>query len=152
MQIQIPTDRTSGTRTRATQMLTNKCVEICSAPLTTAPRRSCTCTSRVDNIQIVQHLPRESYTWSGAVVTAELSSTNYRAPPLVQGGLEISCILAVKTMKSDKNNFLLKRYEEKSKELYEEPSIEEVYILGCLTAQPLVHGNPQQGTPKVIKM
>ena len=28
LQIQIPTDRTSGTRTRATQMLTNKFVEI----------------------------------------------------------------------------------------------------------------------------
>ena len=39
MQIQIPTDRTSGTRTRATQMLTNTIVETCSTPLTTAPRR-----------------------------------------------------------------------------------------------------------------
>ena len=39
MQIQIPTDRTSGTRTRATQMLTNTIVEIYSTPLTTAPRR-----------------------------------------------------------------------------------------------------------------
>ena len=29
-QIQIPTDRTSGTRTRTTQMLTNKFVEICA--------------------------------------------------------------------------------------------------------------------------
>ena len=39
LQIQIPTDRTSGTRTRTTQMLTNTIVEICSTPLTTAPRR-----------------------------------------------------------------------------------------------------------------
>ena len=39
LQIQIPTDRTSGTRTRATQMMTNTIVEICSTPLTTAPRR-----------------------------------------------------------------------------------------------------------------
>ena len=39
LQIQIPTDRTSGTRTRATQMLTYKFVEICSTPLTTALRR-----------------------------------------------------------------------------------------------------------------
>ena len=39
LQIQIPTDRTSGTRTRATQMLTNTIVEKCSKPLTTAPRR-----------------------------------------------------------------------------------------------------------------
>ena len=36
--IQIPTDRTSGTPTRATQMLTLKFVEICLTPLTTAPR------------------------------------------------------------------------------------------------------------------
>ena len=39
MQIQIPTNRTSGIRTRATQMLTNTIVEKCSTPLTTAPRR-----------------------------------------------------------------------------------------------------------------
>ena len=39
LQIQITIDRTSGTRTRATQMLTNTIVEICSTPLTTAPRR-----------------------------------------------------------------------------------------------------------------
>ena len=39
MQIQIPTDRTSGTRNRATQMLTNTILEICSTLLTTAPRR-----------------------------------------------------------------------------------------------------------------
>ena len=35
----IPTDRTSGTRTRSTQMLTYKCVEIFTTPLTTAPRQ-----------------------------------------------------------------------------------------------------------------
>ena len=39
LQIIIPTDRTSGTRTRATQMLTYKFVEMCSTPWTTAPRR-----------------------------------------------------------------------------------------------------------------
>ena len=39
LQIQIPTDRTSGTRTRATQMLTNTFVEICSTTLTSVPRR-----------------------------------------------------------------------------------------------------------------
>ena len=39
LQIQIPTDRASGTRTRATQMLTNTIVEKCSTPLTTASRR-----------------------------------------------------------------------------------------------------------------
>ena len=39
LQIPIPTDRTSGTRTCATQMLTNTNVEICSTRLTTVPRR-----------------------------------------------------------------------------------------------------------------
>ena len=34
--IQIPSDRTSGTQTHATQMLTFKFVEICSTPLITA--------------------------------------------------------------------------------------------------------------------
>ena len=43
LQIQIPTDRTSKTRTRATQMLTNKFVEISSTPLTTAPLRLRSC-------------------------------------------------------------------------------------------------------------
>ena len=38
LRIQISTDRTSRTRTRATQMLTYKCVEICSTPLTTVAR------------------------------------------------------------------------------------------------------------------
>ena len=38
MQIQIPTDGTSGTRTRATRMLTNTIAEKCSTPLTTAPQ------------------------------------------------------------------------------------------------------------------
>ena len=38
LRIQIPTDRTSGTRTRATQMYTYKFAEICSTPLTTAPK------------------------------------------------------------------------------------------------------------------
>ena len=37
LRIQILTDRTSGTRTRAIQMLTYKFVEICSTPLTTVP-------------------------------------------------------------------------------------------------------------------
>ena len=36
LQIQIPTDRTNGTRTCATQMLTNTIIEICSTRLTTA--------------------------------------------------------------------------------------------------------------------
>ena len=42
LRIQILTDRTNGTRTRTTQMLTYKFVEICSTPLTTAPRRHAT--------------------------------------------------------------------------------------------------------------
>ena len=39
MRIQILTDGTSGTRTSATHILTFRFVEICSTPLTTAPRR-----------------------------------------------------------------------------------------------------------------
>ena len=38
LRIQIPSVRTIGTRTRATQMLTYKFVEIRPTPLTTAPR------------------------------------------------------------------------------------------------------------------
>ena len=51
LQIQIPIDRTSETRTRATQMLTDKCVEMCSTPLTTAPRRIASVVDPKINIQ-----------------------------------------------------------------------------------------------------
>ena len=50
LQIQIPTDRTSGTRTCATQMLTTAIVEICSTPLTTAPRWPFTCFYAFENL------------------------------------------------------------------------------------------------------
>ena len=46
---------------------------------------------------------------------------------------------------------MLKRDDKKSKELYEEPSIEEVCNLGCFIDQPLVHDNSQQGTSGVKK-
>ena len=48
LRIQIPTDRTSGTRTRSTQILTYKFVEICSTLLTTAPRWPITVNDRID--------------------------------------------------------------------------------------------------------
>ena len=56
LQIQIPPDRTSGTRTCATQMLTNTIVEICSTPLTTGPRRT-----RCDVVEVMV-LPQDNST------------------------------------------------------------------------------------------
>ena len=68
LQIQIPTDRTSGTRTRATQMLTNTIVEICSTTLTTAPRRDYLKFSIIEKVERVQYQAALAITgaWQGS--------------------------------------------------------------------------------------
>ena len=56
LQIQITTERTSVTRTRAAQILPNTIVEICSTPLTTAPRRHKMCFNPDPDKQAVELL------------------------------------------------------------------------------------------------
>ena len=52
-------------------------------------------------------------------------SSHYRRSPLVQGGLEIRCKIAVKTSSSF-NKAVFERYKDEVKELYVEPKDEEI--------------------------
>ena len=56
-----------------------------------------------------------------ATVTVKLSSSHYRRSPLVQGGLEICCVVTV-TTPSEFNQAILQRYRDLTKELYIEPT------------------------------
>ena len=88
----------------------------------------------------VGHLPMELSKLSkflidrGALVEAELSSTNYRRSPLVQGGLEIPCIIRIKMLSTRKNKELLARY----KKIYDENySKAEELVMGSFLAPVL---------------
>ena len=82
------------------------------------------------NGQIVRHLPREISRVTkflldrGAVVQATRSTTHYRRPPLVQGGLEIACKVSIKVPGTIKNHLLMDRYFELVRSFYTEPKIE----------------------------
>jgi len=83
--------------------------------------------------QIVGHLPIEvsritKYLMDrGAEVTAKLTSDHYRRSPLIQGGLEIPCIVVAKMNGySARNQMLLNKYEELVCSLYAEPKNEEI--------------------------
>ena len=56
----------------------------------------------------------------GAVIYARITNTRYRRSPLVQGGLEIPCIVTV-TVNSSFNELIWNRFKELVEELYEEP-------------------------------
>lgn len=90
-----------------------------------------TCNSKGE---IVGHLPREISRVSkyvldrGASIKATLTSSNYRRSPLVQGGLEIACIVTVKMPATIKNHMLVEKYMQIVNELYAEPK--EEIILG----------------------
>jgi len=81
--------------------------------------------------KIVGHLPREIsritkfFLDRNAVVTTELTSSHYRRSPLVQGGLEIRSKVTVK-VDSSFNTKVVDRYKAKVKELYIEPTDEEI--------------------------
>ena len=90
-------------------------------------------TTRKKTNQIVGHLPTEISRITkflidrGAVVTAKLTSDHYRRSPLIQGGLEIPCLVTAKMNGySARNQMLLKKYEEMVNTLYVEPKNEEV--------------------------
>ena len=61
-----------------------------------------TCPDAEFHPQLVGHLPLEISRFTkflldrGATITATLSSTHYRRVPLVQGGLEIPCVVKAK--------------------------------------------------------
>ena len=70
--------------------------------------------------QIVGHLPLELSRFTkylldrGASGIAILSTTHYRRSVLVQGGLEIPCIVKAKMIRTEKNKRILTRYLELS--------------------------------------
>ena len=79
-----------------------------------------TCRDAELHPQIVGHLPLEIYRFTkflldrGAIITATLSSMHYRRSPLVQGGLEIPCVVNAKLILigAKKNKEILAKYLE----------------------------------------
>ena len=95
-----------------------------------------------DDVKIVGHLPMEisrsaKYLLDrGAVFTVEVTSTNYRRSPLIQGGLEIPTKLTVMMPVTLKDRLLMGKYNEIVNERYAEPKDEEV--LGSFLVLPPV--------------
>lgn len=65
--------------------------------------------------KIVEHLPQEIYRPTkflldiGAVMHAEILTVKYRNPPMLQGGLELSCIAFVSMPPAALNESLIGR-------------------------------------------
>lgn len=88
------------------------------------------CESSTD--ETVGHLPMEISRITkflidrGADVTAKLTSTNYRRSPLVQGGIEIPCLITVTMPGTILNQLLMERFKQLVQEKYVEPKNEEI--------------------------
>ena len=72
----------------------------------------------------------------GASFTVQLSSTNYRRSPLIQGELEISAKVIVAISGTIRNHLLLEKYKEIINDRYVEPKNE--IIIGSFLALPAV--------------
>ena len=90
-------------------------------------------TMKTDSGRTVGHLPLEISRVTkflldrGAEIRVKLTETHYRRSPLVQGGLEIPCVLVAKMNSySVRNQMLLQKYLELVKQLYIEPKNEEI--------------------------
>ena len=86
----------------------------------------------------VGHLPREIsratkfFIDRGAAITLTLTSEHYRRSPLVQGGMEIPCVVTASIPGTCVNLLLLERYTKIIEENYSEPK--EETILGSFLA------------------
>ena len=86
-----------------------------------------------DKNEIVGHLPMELWRVtkllldSGAIASAKLMSTHYRRSPLVQGGVEIPCVVIVSVPGTVINQLLMERYKQLVETLYTEPKEEEIF-------------------------
>ena len=95
-----------------------------------------TCRVDVGAETIVGHLPIEVSRLTkflldrGATVTATLTSKSYRRSPLVQGGLEIPCLVQAKMIGTQINKIILSKYLNMIKETYVEPDPDETIIAG----------------------
>ena len=85
-----------------------------------------------DKNEIVGHLPMEISRVTkflldrGANVSAKLTSTHYRRSPLVQGGIEIPCVVTVSMPGTVINQLLMERYKQLVETLYTEPKEEKI--------------------------
>ena len=81
---------------------------------------------------VVGHLPMEIsritkfILQKGAGVQATVTGKPYRVSPLIQGGLEVLCLVTVTVPGSIMNHLLIARYETLLGELYLEPKDEEI--------------------------
>ena len=86
------------------------------------------------------HLPLEISRFTkflldcGGTITATLSSINYQRLPLVQGGLEIPCVVNAKLIGTKKNKEILAKYLEMVQNHYTEPSSDEDVIISSFLA------------------
>ena len=62
----------------------------------------------------------------GANISAKLTSTHYRRPPLVQGGKEIPCVVTVSMPGTVIYQLLMERCKQLVETLYTEPKEEEI--------------------------
>ena len=100
-----------------------------------------TCIKEESDEKIVGHLPLEVSRATkflldrGAIVTATLSSTKYRRSPLIQGGLEIACLVTAKMIATQKNKLLLDRYRLFALENYKEMHIADEVVEGSFLTE-----------------
>ena len=86
--------------------------------------------------RIVGHLPIEVSRLTtflldrGAAVSATLISTRYRSSPLVQGGLEIQCVVEARMIGTRTNKTILSKYLELVNKTYSEPSADDTTAVG----------------------
>ena len=107
-----------------------------------------------DHVQVtVGHLPREISRPTkflldrGAEVTASLIGTHYRRSPLIQGGLEIPCIVTVTISGNALGHLLMVRYEEMVGNLYCEPN--DIVVMGTYLEKDEVDVQPVQQPRKI---
>ena len=97
---------------------------------------------------MVAHLPMEISRITkfilqrGARVQATVTGKHYRRSSLIQGGLEVSCLVTVTMPGSIMNHLLIARYDKLLGELYLEPKDEE--IMGTFLS--VIRGNDFVGT------
>ena len=97
------------------------------------------------NGETVGHLPKELsritkfYLDRGASMHVALTSKHYRRSPLVQGGIEIACLVVTRMPATRRNTEITEKYLTLVKELYAEPKEEE--ILGCFADEIINENN-----------
>ena len=62
----------------------------------------------------------------GVIVSTQLTSEHYRRPPIVHGGMEITCQVTVKIPGTCVNILLMEKYKQLVQQLYIEPKNEEI--------------------------